>query len=100
MHGLAHHQEPNNHQGGGDRLKGNDRHQRRGDNRHQEQHTGDDIRQTRAGTLTNTGCRLHKNLVRRAGCAAADHGTDRIHEQHLVNVLNLAVLINGACFGC
>ena len=98
VNGLADHQEADHDQSRGDRLEGNDGDQRRDENRQQEQHTGHNVRKTGACARTDTGSGLNENLVRRTGCATTDNGTESVHEQDLVDVLDLAVL-HGASLG-
>ena len=99
VHCLADHQEANEHHCGCNGFEGHNGDQRGQEDCDEEQRAGDDVREAGACARTDTGCGLHENLAGGGGSATADYGAEGVHEQDLVDVLDLAVL-DGACFGC
>src|SRR4029453_14506395 len=79
---LAHQQEPDHDKGGGGRLLGDDLHQRREEQRDQEQQTGDHAGQAGAGTLADSGGRLDVGGVGGGGGGPAGGRGEAVDQQH------------------
>ncbi len=90
----AHHQEPDQDQS---RRRGRARHQqreRRQEDGNQEQHARGDGRQPGTASFRNACRALDVGGVRTDSCQTSNRGTDRVDEQQLADVFDLAVIVH------
>ncbi len=96
---LLHHQEADQHERRYSSLARDDVHHGGEEHREQEQQAGDHARETSAGTLADTRCRLDVAGV--AGHASRTTGRrrHRVHHQDGLRVRRRSVLVQQACLG-
>ena len=93
---LGDHHETDDHQGRGDCLERHQVDQRGQEHRGDEQQAGHDGGQAGARALADAGAGFDVDLVGGRRGAAADDGAQGVHQQDLVHVRDVAVLVNGA----